>query len=284
MELARLLIGRGEGYWDEAERLLRQAVERNPGGEHPRTVLAELLAQRGHTADTESGPAELPGQRFADSSLSHSADQSGNGVDSAGVGTLLVDGGDGVGDGLATTPLPAALDELAHRGRLAGEFTRARLAGIARPQTVSTEWISREARRGDPLAGFYSQWLMPDETPECPPHAWAWRACRYWQESAQPDRWRDMAKEFPEAARETDFLRILATSGATDDGEDRSGAGRWRARHGSDGDTPLPPLVKFMRRELERIGEIKPDEREELASTVMAGKAADVPEFTPQPA
>ena len=246
--------------------------------------MAALQARRGHTADSESWSAELPEHGYADPGLLRFAVPLGNGVDSAGAGALLDDGGDGVGDTLATTPLPAVPEELAYRGRLAGEFTRARIAGIACPQTVSTEWISREARRGDPLAGFYSQWLMPDETPECPPHAWAWRACRYWQESAQPDRWRDMAKEFPEAGRETDFLRILATSGATDDGDDRSDADRWRARHGPDGDTELPPLVEFMHRELERIGEINPDECEELACTVMAGKAADVPEFTPQPA
>jgi len=135
------------------------------------------------------------------------------------------------------------------------------------------------------LAGFYSQWLMPDETPECPPHAWAWRACLYWQESAQPDRWRELAKQFPEAARETDFLRIFAISEMADNGDARrTGATRWRARYGSNGDTALPPLVNFMRRELERIGEINPDECEELACTVMAGKAADVPEFTPEPA
>ena len=39
-----------------------------------------------------------------------------------------------------------------------------------------------------------------------------------------------------------------------------------------------------MHRKLERIGEINPDECEDLACTVMAGKAADVPEFTPESA
>ena len=53
-----------------------------------------------------------------------------------------------------------------------------------------------------------------------------------------------------------------------------------RAGAGSDLRLDIP---EFLHRELERIGEISPDEREDLACTVMAGKAADVPEFTPQP-
>ena len=321
VELARLLTGRGEGHWDEAEHWLRQALERDPGGKHPRVelarllmgrgadhwgeaerwlqqvveqdprneparaVMAELRVRRGHAADSESRPAELPKHRYADPGSSHSPDPSKNGGDSTRVDTLLDDGGDRVGDGLAIAPPSAVLEELAHRGRLAGEFARARIARDLPLHSAPTERIRQETRRGDPLAGFYSQWLMPDETPECPPHAWAWRACLYWQESVQPDRWRELAKQFPEAARETDFLRIFALSETADDGDARrAGATRWRARYGSNGDTALPPLVEFMRRGLERIGEINPDECEELACTVMAGKASDVPEFTPESA
>ena len=97
-------------------------------------------------------------------------------------------------------------------------------------------------------------------------------------------RWRALAETFPEVTRETDFFRIFAISKTANGGDGRRpDADRWRTRHGSDGDAALPPLVEFMHRELERIGEISPDEREDLACTVMAGKAADVPEFTPQP-
>ena len=285
VELARLLIDRGKDHWDEAERWLRQVLERNPSNEPARAVTAELQGRREHTADSESWPAELPKHRYADPGLSHSHDPSGNGRDSAGDYAFLDNSGDSVGDGLAMAPPSAVLEELAHRGRLAGEFARARIAGDLPLQSPPTERIRQETQRGDPLAGFYSQWLMPDETPECPPHAWAWRACRYWQESTRPDRWRELEKQFPEAGRETEFLRILATSETADDGDDRrAGAAHWRDRYGSDGDTALPPLVEFMHRELERIGEINPDECEELACTVMAGKAADVPEFTPEPA
>lgn len=282
VELARLLIGRGEDHWDEAERWLRQVMEQDPSNEPALVVMAELRVRREHTADSESWPAEPPKLVYTDPSLSYSPNPLGNGRDSAGDGVLGDEGGDGVGYSLAMAPLPAVSEELAYRGRLAGEFIRARIAGDRPLQTAPVEWIRQEAQRGDPLAGFYSQWLMPDETPESPPHAWAWRACVYWQESAEPDRWHDMAKVFPEAARETDFLRILATFAATGHGADPSGAHQWRVRHGSDGGTELPPLVEFMHRELERIGEIKPDKCQELACTVMAGKAADVPEFTPK--
>ena len=285
VELARLLIGRGKDHWDEAERRLRQVVDQNPSNEPARAVMDELRARHDNTADSESWPAELPEHRYADPDVSHSHDPSGNGRDSAGDDAFLDDSGERVGDGLAIAPLSAVLEELAHRGRLAGEFARARIASALPLQLASTERIRQETQRGDPLAGFYSQWLMPDETPECPPHAWAWRACRYWQESTRPDRWRELEKQFPEAGRETEFLRILATSETADDGDARrAGATHWRDRYGSDGDTALPPLVEFMHRELERIGEINPDECQELACTVMAGKAADVPEFTPEPA
>ena len=285
VELARLLIGRGEDHWDEAERWLRQVVEQYPSNEPARAVMAELSVRRGHTPASESWPAELPKHRYADPGSSHSPDPSKNGGDSANVDALLDVGGERVGDGLAIAPTSAVLEELAHRGRLSGEFAHARIARALPLQLAPTERIRQETQRGDPLAGFYSQWLMPDETPECPPHAWAWRACLYWQESAQPERWRELSKQFPEAARETDFLRIFAISETANDGDARrSGATRWRARYGSDGDTALPPLAEFMHRELERIDEINPDDCEELACTVMAGKAADVPEFTPEPA
>ena len=187
VELARLLIVRGENHWDEAERWLGQVEDQDPSNEPARAVMAELQVRRGHTADSESWPADLPEIRYADPDLSHSPDPSGNGRDSAGGGALLDDSGDSASDALAIAPRSAVLEELAHRGRLAGEFVRARTARALPLQLAPTDQIRQETRRGDPLAGFYSQWLMPDETPECPPHAWAWRACLYWQESAQSE-------------------------------------------------------------------------------------------------
>ncbi len=47
VELARLLISRGEAHWDEAEKWLREAAERNPKKEPCRVELARLLISRG---------------------------------------------------------------------------------------------------------------------------------------------------------------------------------------------------------------------------------------------
>ena len=179
-----------------------------------------------------------------------------------------------------TTSPSAAPPELAHRGRLAGEFTRARIAK-ARGDALLTEQIEEETRKGDPLAGFYSQWLMPDRSPECPPHAWAWNACRQWQghqqDSDQSDGWQHLAAQFPEAAMETDFLRILAAP--DDGGGSPSGVTDWHARYSLDGDTPSRPVVTFMRDGLERLDERGPHERDELALAVLACTAVGVPEF-----
>ncbi len=285
VELARLLMDRGKGHWDEANYWLRQVVGQNPGNEPARTVMDELRARRDHAVDSESEPAEPAKARYADPGLSYSSNLSKNGGKSTSVGALFDDDENSVGNSLTIGPRSAVFEELAHRGRLAVEFARARIARAISPQLVATERIRQETQRGDQLAGFYSQWLMLDDTPECPPHAWAWRACLYWQESPQPDCWRELAKQFPEAARETEFLRIIAISETTDNADSRrSGASHWLARYGSDGDAVLPPLVGFMHRELKRIGEISPDAYEEVACTVLAGKAADVPEFTPEPA
>ena len=275
VELARLLMHRGEEHWDEAEHWLWEVVERNPDDEHARSVMAELEARRGREEDSGGLPAEIPERLPATPIDFQSPDQIGSGMDSAG------DGGDSADYGHPTAPLPAALEELARRGRLASEFSRARIARVC-AQATSTEQIRQEALRGDPLAGFYSQWLMPNETPECPPHAWAWKACRYWQESALPACWRHLKEEFPEAAKETVFLRLLAAPATPDEGDDQSGLAGWRTGHGSDDDTAPSPILAFMHRQWERIGEISPGEREELACAVMAHKAADVPEFAPE--
>ena len=59
VELARLLIGREEDHWEEAEHWLRQAMERNPEGGHSRVVMARLLVRRGRAADAETLLAEF---------------------------------------------------------------------------------------------------------------------------------------------------------------------------------------------------------------------------------
>ena len=244
VELAHLLIDRGEACRDEAEHHLQSVIDRDPSNEHSRAVMDRLRA--GACPDTATAAPEH-----------------------------VRDGGirEGGGHDDPPMPLPSAPQELLRRGRLAGEFSRARIAvgrGLAAP---ATELIGQESRKGDPLAGFYSQWLMPEETPEGPPHAWAWKACRYWQEPVSPDRWRRLAEQFPEAVPETEFLRVLA---APDDGNG-SGPTGWRDRHSSGSNGASRPVDAFMREAQKRLAGADPRERHELAGTVMACAAADAP-------
>ena len=262
-ELARLLLSRGEAYRDEAEHHLRNARDRDPSDEHLHEVMAQLqiLRHRSPEAEAEARLAEFV-ERHPD-----------NATVRALLGRLrahtYLDTTAATFDDDPPIPLPGALQELLRRGSLAGEFSRAQIAmdrGLAAP----TNLIRQESLKGDPLAGFYSQWLMPEETPECPPHAWAWQACRYWQASASPDDWLRLATQFPEAAPETEFLRVLATP----DG-DRSGAVGWRDRYCFRNNGASRAVDAFMREAQERFVGAGLSEREELAGTVMACAAAD---------
>ena len=119
------------------------------------------------------------------------------------------------------------------------------------------------------MAGFYSQWLMPAETPEDPPHAWAWKACRYWQESAGPYDWLALAMQFPEAAPETEFLRALA---GPDDGNG-SGPIDWQGSSGNNGASRA--VDAFIREAQDKLAVLGSSERDELARKVMACAATD---------
>ena len=278
VELARLLIDRGDAGWDEAEHYLRNAMDRDPGDGHSYVVMARLLALRDRGAEAEAMLVEFL-QRYPDDATARESldrlrahaylDTAAAAFDEA--------GDDGIQEGIdhdvpSIPPPPGVLGELLRRGNLAGEFSRARIAmahGLAAP---TTDLIRQESRKGDPLAGFYSQWLIPEETPEVPPHAWAWKACRHWQESANPDDWRSLAAQFPEAAPETEFLRMLS---ATPDDDNQSGAIVWHDRHSSGSNGISRPVDAFMREAQERLVGAEPHERNELAGTVMACTAAD---------
>ena len=282
VELARLLIDRGEEHWFEAEHWLRQAIERDPGGGHSRVVMARLLVLRHRPKDADALLAEFLERHPDNPAAQQSLGRLRAGMYVGDAADVFDDGRDNEiraaigGDG-PPKPLPDALHELFRRGRLAGEFSRAQIAEVRR-SVAPTELIRQEALKGDPLAGFYSQWLIPEETPECPPHAWAWNACRHWQEPASADRWRHLATQFPEAVPETEFLLVLGTM--DDDAQAR--ATRWRARYGSHNGTAPRAVDAFMREAQERLVSPGRRERDELAVAVMACASADVPEFAPE--
>ena len=273
VELSRLLIERGEDHWDEARHWLHQAMKRDPDSGHSQVLLdrlshrqAEFVQSHPDDPIAQQSLNQLPGGTHTAPSanpLGESKEDSPQEVVNQG-GQLIF--------------LSFTTRELIRRGSLGREFSRARVAKVL-GHVVSTYFLREETRRGDPLAGFYSQWLIPEETPECPPHAWAWKACRHWQESASSDTWLQLAKQFPEASTETHFLRILAESPS----ENRpSRVGDWHTYCSSGVDTGSPG-VAFMREALERIDETNPHERDEDAVQVMAHRAADALEFVSEP-
>ena len=276
VELARLLIARGDACWDEAERHLRSVMDRDPGNEPSHVVMARLLVLRHRGAEAETVLAEFLEQYPDNATARESLDRLRtraypDTADPAFDDDRHIEIRKGV-DRDPPMPPPGFLQELQRRGNLAGEFSRARITmdrGLA--AQTDLDLIRQESLKGDPLAGFYSQWLIPKETPECPPHAWAWQACRYWQESASPDHWRRLAIQFPEAVPETEFLCVLATP---DDG-DRSGAIGWRDRYCSGNNGASRPVDTFMREVQERLVGTGSRERIDLACTVMACVAAD---------
>ena len=273
VELARLLIDRGDAERDEAEHHLRSAMERDPGDGHAYVIMARLLVLRDHGAEAEAMLVEFLGRVPDNAIVRESLDRLRAGAYSdttAPASENVRNSETQKGGGHDDSPIPflGVPEELLRRGSLSGEFSRALIAagrGIAVP---TMELIRQESRKGDPLAGFYSQWLMQKDTSESPPHAWAWKACRYWQESACPDRWRDLAIQFPEAAPETEFLRVLA---APDDGNGPSLI-VWPRNNGAS-----RPVDALLREAQKRLVGADSHERVELARTVMACAAADAP-------
>lgn len=273
VELSRLLIDRGEVHWDESELWLRQVMQRYPDSGHSRVVWARLLTLRGRIAEAETTLAKFV-RGHPESQTAREA------LERLRAGVYL--GQDAQDDSHANqmpASLPSAMKELFRRGRIGAEFNQARIAQI-RGNVSPTEFIRAETGKGDSLAGFYSQWLMPKETPECPPYAWAWNACRYWQQSAGSDRWRELSLQFPGAAPETEFLRILA---ASRDAESKSEVAIWRKRYDTDSDAEFTARV-FMSESLKRVSVMSPQEREESALSVLACAAVDAPEFVSEQA
>ena len=291
VELARLLMSRSTDYWDEAERWLRQAAERSPDGGHSRVVLAKLLAERGRISDADTLLAEFLERHPANANVRQLLDLLRAGTpldDGSAVAYEVRDGGEPVGNGEPVSWIPDSCDitdstdispvlrELARRGNMAREFGGAQIANGS-GHVARTELIEQETRRGDALAGFYSQWLMPDHPFERPPHAWAWNACWHWQHAAQPEVWQRLTKQFPEMAPETDFLRILAALHQEDSQQD---VNRWFTRYETQTDTVSKPVIPFMRKGLGRVGDADPNERKELALAVMASAATSTLNFT----
>ena len=269
VELSRLLIANDDEHWHEADHWLRQAVERNPEGLHSRVELARLLAQRSHVAEARKLLHEVLAKDPSNPAATY---------------VLEAIGRQPVEPGPNERPIPLRVrpvregplaDEIARRGKLAGEFNRIKFAGDKRAGGA-TPLIVEQSAKGDSLAGFYAQWLKLSGVPQCPPHAWAWNACRHWQDQPALDRWDQLAARFPEAAMETVFLRVLAAGATTDDHGRRRASNAGYERHNAA--TTL--TAGFIRDMMPRLDELNGDQREELALAVLASRAAPPLEFT----
>ena len=273
VELARLLIVQGAACWDEAEQYLRRTIDRDPENGHAHAVMARLLALRGQPDDAKKTLADFLDQHPDNQEARRLLNgiQAGMHINTAAPFEDSPSDWPQVqigSDYSPTTVTNGALQEILRRGRLAGEFGRAVVVG----HTNAVQTIKQESLRGDALAGFYSQWLKLEGTPTCPPHAWAWDACQHWQQSAADD-WAELEKRFPEAAPETDFLRMLAQP-------DPSSGTLWQDRYCSGNGAAPRPVDTLMRDRRELLtADLGHREREDLACAVMACAAANAPEF-----
>ena len=123
VELARLLIRRGEHYWDEAEHWLRQVIERDRDSEHSRVVMARLLVLRHRNAEAEALLAEFVERHPANAVAQQTLDRLRSGTygtdDDDTLDEAREAGTRETMDRGCPTTSPRALPELAHRGRLA---------------------------------------------------------------------------------------------------------------------------------------------------------------------
>ena len=277
VEIARLLIWRGEDNWQEAEHYLRRAIDQESNNGHAHVVMAHLQLLRGQLEEAEAtlkgyladNPKNQEARGFLDQlQAGQSPRETAPSTDTS----RHVFQGAGAVD---TSTVASALREVLRRGELATEFSRARFANGS---AVQTPRIRRESRVGDSLAGFYSQWLELDDTPACPPNAWAWNACQHWQrKTTTSEDWQSLAERFPEAATETEFLRSLACPG-TAEGED------WH-RHNTDKGATGRAVDILMHELTETWERLVADhnatqhERDDAACALMACAAADTLEF-----
>lgn len=270
VELARLLIERGEECWAEAKHYLHRTTGEDPDDGHAHVVTARLFALQGQRDDAEQMLVDFLARNSDNNDAREALDKLRTGAYRA-QGDKLNDSGRQhahSGDTLGMVAVP--LQEVLRRGHLAGEFSRARIAGLANGHT---ERIEEESQRGDALAGFYSQWLKLPDTPECPPHAWSWKACLHWQQSSSADKWEELALLFPEAVSETRFLRTLAWP-------ESSTTTNFRYPHVTDTAMRRPiDVAMHSWWPLAESGDLDQSQREEIACTVMACAAANAPEF-----
>lgn len=279
VELARILIAQGgEESGLEAEHWLREAVDLSDNHKYARVELARLLLR---SKGDSKGEAECllrhvldqdPENSFAlrlmaglrDTPTEHASAAIGFATNEATVRSQT--------HALEKPVANEWAKELVRRRELATEFARAERGRLSGRQVVSPS-ILKSANSCDPLAGFYAQWLGLENLASCPPNAWAWQACQVWQGLTSVEQWSNLERQFPDAAAETSFLRILSKGkgAVTTEG--------WRTKFSRLIAEPHRPAVSYIGTRIHAISKADSYRREALAFSVLVNRAAEPPVF-----
>jgi hypothetical protein len=235
--LATLLYRRGAVHHAESKHLLETILAGSPANEPARQLMVQWFEtdheavpvssdwmpddtdyETFEQADADTAPAPAS-DAFIDDSYELASLVPQSGIPATTPATLAA----GPSDSSATpvvsppvAPITPAFWQAMQRLRGRGELQTAFMATVTAPgftpdATALPERLTSAAERGDPLAGFYTQWLAPSTALEPPPSAWAWRACRLWQSGcADTAVWQGLLIEFPEHKAATKFVQSQA--------------------------------------------------------------------------
>lgn len=219
VELARLLIRRGEERWPEAEHWLREAVQRDADNEPSRVVLAKLLAATGRANQGSELLRQLlaraPRYSIAQIVLRQlEAGETHFHWDDADTGSepatrKPAQAAAPIHPQHVATPVAGLLAHLRARAEAQARFTEARDG--TQPAEARGR-LKADANAGDALAGFYAAWLGEAVDPP-PPHAWAWRVANCYRSDREAD-WQAVDLAFPEFFDLNQYLRWLADPAA----------------------------------------------------------------------
>ncbi|RWX52415.1 Anaphase-promoting complex, cyclosome, subunit 3, partial [Candidatus Electrothrix marina] len=302
VELARLLINRGEEHWDEAEHWLREAAERNPDHGQSHLVWASLLAKRNKRAEAidllegfiartggnlhvagflerlRAGQTPETDEAAEDTGLPPEieAEHSKANTVSAPVSALeeetVPDSSDAASTGI--TSLERIMEDIQHRASLQAQFMRT-LSGTEDTDTCDN--LRQLSEQGDTLAGFFQQWLNKDFALEIPPNAWAWRASRLYQQGTE-EEWQQLEQECADKTPYTRFLRLQAEEEPNDNLLQQ--VNNWIDRQ--EEDRYVRPLDRYIVSAHRQLLSSSPDhsKRNAVVFAVCNAAAADAPEIS----
>lgn len=316
VELARLLMHRGEAHWPEAERWLREAAQRNPDHEASHVELARLLMRRGeeHWSEAErwlrevtEGHPDHAHSRVVLAKLLAATERAGQGIEllrqlpahnaivqrvlrqlEAGETQFHWDDAD-TGSEQATRQ-PARTATRAHpqdaTTPVAGLLARLRVRAEAQAHFAEArdgaqpaearERLKTASNAGDALAGLYATWLGVAFDLPPPPNAWAWHLARCFR-ADDAAAWREASERFPEYFDLNQYLHWLADPEA-DEGLLAGTLAKRFAKQGEMGKTtPAKHFALTSWRQLQdKAGSDQAESREDIALALLQAEAEPI--------